>query len=63
MGTGVPFGGVVVKKPGNKFNHSPPFSAEVKNEWSYTSTLLHAFMAQNRETFTSITFSEELAVS
>ena len=31
-------GGVVVKKPGHEFNHSPPFSAEVKNEWSYTST-------------------------
>jgi len=40
-----PGGEGVVKKPGNKLNHSPPFSAEVKNEWSYTSTPLHAFIA------------------
>ena len=31
-------GGGGLKKPGHEFNHSPPFSAEVKNEWSYTST-------------------------
>ena len=23
--------------PGSEFNHSPPSSAEVKNEWRYTS--------------------------
>jgi len=28
-----------VNLPGREADHSPPFSAEVKNEWSYTSTL------------------------
>jgi hypothetical protein len=28
-----------VKRPGREANHSPPSSAEVKNAWSYTSTL------------------------
>jgi hypothetical protein len=27
-----------VKRPGSEADHSPPSSAEVKNEWSYTST-------------------------
>jgi hypothetical protein len=27
-----------VKRPGREAGHSPNFSAEVKNEWSYTST-------------------------
>jgi hypothetical protein len=27
-----------VKRPGREAHHSPPFSAEVKNAWSYTST-------------------------
>jgi hypothetical protein len=27
-----------VKRPGIEADHSPPSSAEVKNEWSYTST-------------------------
>jgi hypothetical protein len=26
------------KAPGSEVDHSPPISAEVKNEWSYTST-------------------------
>jgi hypothetical protein len=26
-----------VKRPGSEADHSPPFSAEVKNAWSYTS--------------------------
>jgi hypothetical protein len=29
-----------VKRPGREADHSPPSSAEVKNAWSYTSTLL-----------------------
>jgi hypothetical protein len=29
----------VVKRPGCEVNHSPPSSAEVKNGWSYTSTI------------------------
>jgi hypothetical protein len=33
-----------VKLPGREANHSPPSSAEVKNEWSYTSASLYAFM-------------------
>jgi hypothetical protein len=28
-----------VKRPGCEAGHSPPFSAEVKNAWIYTSTL------------------------
>jgi hypothetical protein len=29
---------LVVKRPGCEADHSPPSSAEVKNEWSYNST-------------------------
>jgi hypothetical protein len=36
MDTGGSFPGV--KRPGREADHSPPSSAEVKNEWSYTST-------------------------
>jgi len=39
---GVPTLGV--KRPGREVDHSPPSSAEVKNEWSYTSTPQYAFM-------------------
>jgi hypothetical protein len=34
-----------VKRPGREADHSPPTSAEVKNVWSYTSTLQYAHMA------------------
>jgi hypothetical protein len=34
-----------VKRQGSESDHSPPSSAEVKNEWRYTSTLQYAFMA------------------
>jgi hypothetical protein len=34
-----------VKWPGREVDHSPPSSAEVKNEWSCTSTPPYAFMA------------------
>jgi hypothetical protein len=27
-----------IKRPGREDDHSPPFSAEVKNTWGYTST-------------------------
>jgi len=30
--------------PGGKVDHSPPYSAEVKNEWSYTSLPLHPYV-------------------
>ena len=33
-----------VKRPGRQFDHSPPSSAEVKNEWSHTSTSTRAFV-------------------
>jgi hypothetical protein len=36
MGSGGPFYGGI-KRPGPEVNHLPPPSAEVKNEWSYTS--------------------------
>jgi hypothetical protein len=29
----------VVKQPGREADHSPPSNADVKNSWSYTSTL------------------------
>jgi hypothetical protein len=28
------------EQPGSEADHSPPSSAEIKNEWSYTSTVL-----------------------
>jgi hypothetical protein len=28
----------IVQRPGREAHHSPPSNAEVKNEWSYTST-------------------------
>jgi hypothetical protein len=34
-----------IKRPGREADHSPPRSAEVKNEWSYTSTHQYVFMA------------------
>jgi hypothetical protein len=44
-----------VKRPGREADHSPPSSAEVKNAWSYTSTLPFVFMAwylvKNRDNF------------
>jgi len=43
MGTGafIP----VVEQPKRGRDDSPPFSAEVKNAWSYTSTLPYSSMA------------------
>jgi hypothetical protein len=45
-----------VKRPGREADHSPQFSAEVKNAWSYTSTPQYIFMAwclvKHRDTFT-----------
>jgi hypothetical protein len=34
-----------LKRPGREADHSPPYSAEVKNAWSYTSTRQYVFMA------------------
>jgi hypothetical protein len=33
-----------IKQPDREADHSPPSSGEVKNAWSYTSTLQYAFM-------------------
>jgi len=33
-----------VVRTGHEFDHSPPSSAEAKNEWSCTSPLLYVFM-------------------
>jgi hypothetical protein len=47
-----------VKRPVREANHSPPCSAEAKNEWSYTSTPQYVFVARclvkHRDNFTSI---------
>jgi hypothetical protein len=48
-----------VKRPGREADHPPPSSAEVKNEWSYTSTPQYALMAccsvkKHRDNFTFI---------
>jgi len=43
MGTGDSSLGVM--QPGREADHSPPSTAEIKNAWSYTSTLQYAFMA------------------
>jgi hypothetical protein len=34
-----------IKRPEHEANHSPPFSAEVKNGWSFTSTPPYVFTA------------------
>jgi hypothetical protein len=34
-----------VKRQGREADHSPPYSAEVKNVWSYNSTPQYVFMA------------------
>jgi len=34
-----------VKRPGREADHAPPYYAEVKNAWSYTSTAHFVFMA------------------
>jgi len=39
-----------VKWPGCEVNYPPPLTAEVTNEWSYTFTPLHVFMAQTGKT-------------
>jgi hypothetical protein len=44
-----------VKRPGREADHSPPSSAESKNEWSYTSTPYYASMEwclKHRDNFT-----------
>ena len=38
--------------PGHEVNHSTPYSAEVKNEWSCTSTPLIYLYGVDRDSFT-----------
>jgi hypothetical protein len=42
-----------VKQLEREANHSPPFSAEVKNEWNYTTTTLVYVLGVNMENLTS----------
>jgi hypothetical protein len=42
-----------VQRSGNEVNHSPVSSAEVKNQWSYTSTQPVRFLGVDREDLTS----------
>jgi hypothetical protein len=42
-----------VKRPGREVNHSLPSSAEVKNEWNYTSAPHTCLLGVDRENFTS----------
>jgi len=48
MGTGAPSLGV--KWWEHEADHLPTFIAEIESVWSYTSTPLHAFMAQRGAT-------------
>ena len=43
-----------VKLPVHEAGHSPPPSAEVKNEWSYTSAPLICFHSVDRENLPSL---------
>jgi len=44
--------GTEVKQRGHEGDNSPPFSAEVKNEWSYTSILAISLQVVDRDNFT-----------
>ena len=44
----------VVKWPGPEVHHSPSFTADVRNEWSYTSALLYAFMVWSATVLASV---------
>ena len=41
-----------VKRPGREVNHSQPYSAEVKNGWSYSSIPLIRLQGVDSEKFT-----------
>jgi hypothetical protein len=48
-----------IKRPGREADNSPPFSANVKNAWSYTSTRPYVIMDWNRNNFT-FTFTDDV---
>jgi len=58
MGARVFFPGA--KLPDRDFDHSPPYCAEVKNEWRYTSALLIRLHDLEREKFTSYLLQDRL---
>jgi hypothetical protein len=45
-----------VKRPGHDVDHSPPSSAEVTNEWSYTSVPPICLHGVDRDAFTFLSF-------
>jgi len=45
-----------VKQLSREADHPPSCSAEVKNEWSYTSTLLVCLYGTYKDSFTFLTF-------
>lgn len=44
----------VKQGPGRKFDHSPPSSADIKNEWSFTSTSPIGLHGIDGDNFTSM---------
>jgi hypothetical protein len=48
--------GLVVKEPGRRLDRPVPFSAQVKNKWSYTSVAALCPRGVDRDNFT-FTFS------
>jgi len=44
-----------LKQLGHEINHSPPSSAQVKNDWSYTSTPPVCLCGMDRENCTCLT--------
>jgi hypothetical protein len=49
-----------LQRPGREVNHSPPSSAEVKNEWSHTSDPPICLHGVNRDNFTFTLLKREL---
>ena len=52
-----------LERPGCKAGHSPPSSAEVKNEWSYTSAPSVCFHNAYRNKFSFARFLQQCSVS
>lgn len=43
----------IVEQPGYEDQHSPPFGAEAKNAWSYSSTLPYVLICEKRQHYLS----------
>jgi len=52
-----------LERPGCKADHSPPTSAEVKNEWRYTSAPSVCLHNVYRKNFSFVRFSQQCSVS